>query len=228
MEYQDICLIYPPLVEDIIKVGFETFLSYFGLLTRSSEDLEDELGAASKDGKIPTPFDFLIILTALSPEVKSVVEKAFEFFTHQKVTFLYEIASIAVGDVAEQRLITKDNFFDFQNAVRAAAGEKPIPPPDPNENPRIKRFKALQRKRDRVKAKNSKNEAKEFNTLLTSLCCMNLGLNPLNIGKISFAAMKMLMARYAEKDMYETRVAAMLAGAEGDKKDSYWIRDLDN
>lgn len=82
MEYQDICLIYPPLVEDIIKVGFETFLSYFSLLTRSSEDLEDELGAEAKDGKIPSPFDFLIILTAISPEVKSVVEKAFEFFTH--------------------------------------------------------------------------------------------------------------------------------------------------
>ena len=227
IEFKDICLIYPPLNEDIVKIGFEVFSMYAGLLTKTQEDLEDEFEGI-KESEIPTPFVFLLTLTALSADIKTIVEKAFETFTHQKITILYEIQSIAIGDILEQRLITADNFFDFQNGVRAAIGEKPLEPPNPNENPRIRHFKALQRKRDRVKAKQNKNTTKEFTTLLTSLCCMNMGINPLNIGKISFAATKLLLARYTEKDMYETKLAVSLAGGQSSKDDSYWIKDLDN
>jgi hypothetical protein len=42
---------------------------------------------------------------------------------------------------------------------------------------------------------------------------MNTGLNPSNVGKITYAATKSLIDRYTEKDAYETRTAAMLAGA---------------
>lgn len=227
IEFKDICLIYPPLNEDIARIGYEKFCVYAGLLTKSAEDLEDDF-EDQKDIELPTPFIFLLTLSAIAPEVKDMVEKAFYTFTHQKITFLYDIRSIAIGDVVEQRILNDENFFDFQNVVRAAIGEKPIEPPNPNENPRIKRFKALQRKRDRVKAKQNKNTAKEFTTLLTSLCCMNMGLNPLNIGKVSFAATKMLMARYTEKDMYETNVAVALAGGQNNKNDTYWIKDLDD
>nr|DAP41046.1 MAG TPA: hypothetical protein [Caudoviricetes sp.] len=37
--------------------------------------------------------------------------------------------------------------------MRAAIGEQLLEPPNSNENPRIRHFKALQRKRDKVKAK---------------------------------------------------------------------------
>ena len=227
IEFQDICLVYPPLNEDIIKIGFDTFSVYAGLLTKTQEDLEDDF-EGMKETEVPAPFIFLLTLTAFSSQVKEMVEKAFETFIHQKITILYDIQSIAIGDILEQRLLTIDNFFDFQNVVRAAIGEKPLEPPNPNENPRVRHFKALQRKRDRIKAKQNKNTTKEFSTLLTSLCCMNMGINPLNIGKISFAATKMLLARYTEKDMYETKIAVALAGGQGDKDDSYWVKDLDN
>ena len=227
IEFQDICLVYPPLNEDIVKIGFDTFSVYANLLTKTQEDLEDDFEGI-KEAEVPTPFIFLLTSTAFSSQIKQMVQKAFEVFIHQKITILYDIQSISVGDIVEQRLLTKDNFFDFQNAVRAAIGEQLLEPPNSNENPRIRHFKALQRKRDKVKAKQNKNTTKEFSTLWTSLCCMNMGINPLKIGKIAFAATKMLLARYTEKDMYETKIAVALAGGQGDNDGSYWVKDLDN
>ena len=58
---------------------------------------------------------------------------------------------------------------------------------------------------------------------------MNSGLNPSNVGEITYAATKSLIDRYTEKDAYETRTAAMLAGTQSEgKEQTYWIRDLDS
>jgi hypothetical protein len=84
--------------------------------------------------------------------------------------------------------LNKDNFFEFQNAIRRALGDKPIEPPRENEDPRIKRMKAKARYRDRIKAK--KGVGITFEETLVSICCMGIGLNPLNIGEISYAATK--------------------------------------
>nr|DAP41047.1 MAG TPA: hypothetical protein [Caudoviricetes sp.] len=44
-----------------------------------------------KEAEVPTPFIFLLTLTAFSSQIKEMVEKAFEVFIHQKITILYDI-----------------------------------------------------------------------------------------------------------------------------------------
>jgi len=88
-----------------------------------------------------------------------------------------------VKSIEELRIINKDNYFDFQNALRRAIGEKEIEPYNPNENPKIKYFKAKARLRDRVKAKSK--DALTLGTTLASICCMGIGITPLNIGELS-------------------------------------------
>jgi len=80
-------------------------------------------------------------------------------------------------------MINKDNYFDFQNALRRAVGEKEAEPYNPNENPKVKYFKAKARLRDRVKAK-SKNSL-TLGATLASICCMGIGITPLNVGELS-------------------------------------------
>jgi hypothetical protein len=70
-----------------------------------------------------------------------------------------------------------------------ACDQKPVEPPNPNEHPKIKAMKAKARYRDKVKAKqNAKNGITLFTTM-ASICCMGIGLTPLNIGEISYVAM---------------------------------------
>jgi len=68
--------------------------------------------------------------------------------------------------------------------LREALGEKAVEPYNPNENEKIKYFKAKARLRDRVKAKNSK-DALTLGSTLAAICCMDFGINPLNIGELS-------------------------------------------
>ena len=84
-------------------------------------------------------------------------------------------------------------------------------------------MKAKARLRDRVKAK---QKGISLATTLVAICCMNLGLNPLNIGEISYASVFALMNMMQQKEKYEIDVQSMLAGAK-DVKLKYWIRDFD-
>ena len=99
-------------------------------------------------------------------------------------------------------------------------------PPDPDEDPRVKRIKAKARYRDKIKAK--KGMGITLGTLLASICCMGIGINPLNVGELSYASVDSLIKTYQEKEKYETDIKALMAGADSKKiKPKYWIRNLD-
>jgi hypothetical protein len=111
---------------------------------------------------------------------------------------------IFVGDVKEQlqkaksvhdlKIISEQNYFFLQNAIRESLGEKAIELPNPNEDPRIKRIKAKARYRDKIKAK--KGGGIDLGSSLVAICCMGIGLTPLNIGKISYASVARLTTTY--------------------------------
>ena len=82
---------------------------------------------------------------------------------------------------------------------------------------------SLERLRDKIKAK---KDGIPFSVILVSICCMGLGITPLNIGEISYASVSAIMETYQAKEKYEVDIKSMLAGAK-DVKLKYWIRDLD-
>jgi hypothetical protein len=70
-------------------------------------------------------------------------------------------------------------------------------PEDPNEDPRIRRIKEKARMRDRIKAKKGvQGEGISLHSLLVSICCMGIGITPLNIGEMSYASLNMLLPTY--------------------------------
>jgi hypothetical protein len=57
---------------------------------------------------------------------------------------------------------------------------------------------------------------------------MGLGISPLNIGEMSYAAMEALARKYQEKEKYDLDIKSLLAGADSKKiKPQYWIRNFD-
>lgn len=229
--FKEICFIYPPLNKDIIKIGYNKFLTYLSIITKSQEDIEDELKDSidqitAEGGRIPTPFEYILTLSSLSQDIKKIFEESFEFFLQEKVIFLKEIPAILVGPPTEKRLIKEEDFFDFQNVVRSSICTKLVERPNPNEHIKIRKMKAKQRERDRVKAK--KSGTCELNTLLTSICCLGIGITPFNVGDLTYGAMNQLIARSQKKETYDTDVASLLAGADPKKvKIDYWIKDFD-
>lgn len=232
--------IYPPTVRDVIINN--KYSLYSRVLTYSQEEIEDEFLEAKNPLKVyPTPIEFLLNNSYHNESYRKICQEAFEFFIHQKVTFLYELKTILIGDLEEELekteslenlvVIKEEEFFDFQNAIRECVGKQAVELSDPNEDPRIKEIKRKARLRDKLKAKQAekKNQGVSLYALLVSICCMGLGITPLNIGEMSYIALESIMRRYQDKEKYQLDIESLLAGADSKKvKPQYWIRNFED
>lgn len=238
VDFKDICQIYPPTVNDVC--GDNDFLICQALFTMTQEDLED---AYDKEGieQIPTPFQYLMINCYQDENMKEKVIKGLYKLIREPVAIVPEIEMFLIGkyeddidpdiDLDEPRLITTDNYFDFQNQIRLVMGEKEVEPPevpDPNEDPRITRWKRKVREHDKIVKKKKAKDGPKFGTLLAAICCMGIGITPLNIGEISYACVHWLIEMEQQKEEYDINIRSLLAGADSKKvKPKYWIRNID-
>lgn len=237
ISFQGICKIYPPSVREVItNQNFSIFLK---LLTLTQEELDEQ--KEDKNAIALTPFEFLLNCVYNDKNFKKIAEAAFYFFTKEKIFFLFEEKKIIFGDlettlqeiqdIRELRILSEDMYFDFQNAIRIAVGYKEVKPPipiDPNEDPRVRRIKELARKRDAIKAKQGNKDGITLSTTLVAICCMGIGITPLNIGEMSYAAIGPIMNMMQEKEKYDIDIRSLLAGADSKKvKPKYWIRNKD-
>lgn len=235
ISFKEKIFIYPPSINEVVFT--DNFQKYLKILTYSKEEVEDEYVKENNIDKFPTPLEFLLINCYNSQEYYNLVKEAFNFFCHCEILNVYEYKKIlvtknlaedinSVNSIEELFFLDESNFFDFQNLIRNSVGQNSIELPDEDEDPRIRRIKAKARYRDRIKAK--KGMGLSLSTMLAAICCMNLGLNPLNIGEISYASAIMLMSTYQEKEKYESDMAWLRAGADSKKiKTKYWIRNLE-
>lgn len=231
--FKDICSIYPPKVKDI--VGNDEAIQWQALFTMSQEELDDAYRNEDKTIMTPNPFTYLLLMYYSEEDKRPLVLNGFRQLLHEPVTIIPEMEIIVIGveeenldpdvHLVEPRLLNAENYFDFQNLVRDAMGLNRVEPPDPDEDPRVARIKAKSRYREKVKAK--KNLGPKFGTLLAAICCMGIGLNPLNIGEMSYANVVWLIEMYQQKEAYEIDIRSLLAGADSKKvKPKYWIKNL--
>ncbi len=236
ISFKQLCTIYPPSVQEILDLE-GLFPIYKKILTSSQEDIEDnilskmdKLGDYTTDVQFPSPMENLFKLCHKEKEIYQLTKAAFKFFLKEDVMFLFDRKEIMIGnvlsldDINKTKLLKEEDFFLFQNAIRACLGEQELEAPRPNEDVRIRRIKAKGRLRERIKAKQGKGIS--LTTSLVSLCCMGLGITPLNIGELAYGAIGPLINTYQAKEKYETDIASLLAGADSKKVNpQYWIRN---
>ena len=231
VEFKNLCMVYPPKVCDTFK---KDFFLYSQILTLSQEEIEDEYVEKDLDiSNLLTPFEYVLNTAYNDLTLRKYIEDAFYLFIHENITFLFEQKQIVIGDIKEikslddLRILKEEDYFDFQNLVREAMGKKTVEPPNPNEDPRVKKIKAKARYRDKIKAK--RGQGLSLQATLSSICCMGIGITPLNSGELSYAIIPVLMEIYQGKEKYQLDTDCLLAGADAKKiKPTYWIRNLEN
>lgn len=214
---------------------------YQSLFTMTQEDLDEAYLKDENVVQIPTPFQYLLMNYYQDDEVRKKIEEAFILFVHEPVTIVPEIEMLLIGknedeldpdvDLENPRLLTEENFFNFQNMIRMIMGMNLVKPPDPEEanlDPRIKRYKMKIKEHEKIVNKKKSKTAPTLGTLLAAICCMGIGLNPLNIGEMSYACVQWLISMEQQKEEYDVDIRALLAGADSKKvKPKYWIKNLD-
>ena len=240
IDFKGLFKVYPPTVNQTLDVpDFDKFLS---LLTISQEDIEDQLFNADdeisiKKGQIPTPYQYLAKVCEAGNEYLDIIQRGFKFFTHIELTFIPEKEFFLIGNLEEilqsiqsledLPILTPELFFDFQNTIRLVMGREEVEPYDYNQHPRARRMRAKARYRDRIKAKQNAKTDSLINSL-ASICCMGIGLTPLNIGEMSYAAISTITTKYQKKEKYTLDIDSLLAGADSKKvKPKYWMSEND-
>lgn len=250
LNFKGICKVYPPTVNEVIDN--DEYKSWISLLCITQDDLRDEYGKAEQEGNtlyIPTPLEYLLVNAYHSDEMYQLIVRGIEFFIHENVTILPDAKMIVIGNLEEElskleklnfneekiedhlRIINEDNYFDFQNTIRESIGQKIESAPEDwsNLHPKVLQFKLKARERDRVKAKQNAKNAPTLSTSLASICCMGIGLNPLNIGEISYASIQTLISTYQKHEKYEADCRSLMMGADPKKIGfKYWIRNEDD
>ena len=237
--YKDICKVYPPTVKDVVENP--QVVQLFKLLTYSREEIEDLLagvkdnGAGAREKKAPTPLEFILVNAYQNKQFNDLIQQAFLTFIKEPVTLVYNSKLILIGEIADLskiedfskfRYFSEENFFDFQNIIRISFGQPTETLPDPNEDPFVKHVKAAARRRDRLARKNKSKKGISLTTSLGAICCMGIGLTPLNIGEISYASIDVIMTLYQQKEKYQTDIDSLMAGANPHKvHPKYWIRE---
>lgn len=249
--FKNSCYIYPPLVKDVVNDPLYSF--YCQILTRSQEDIWDviaeeynmlEVGVFfNEDGFMEyetptnavTPFEDLLAACDSDQGFTKIVAKSISFFTKEEVKIIpSEKKIIFVGsilnadDVKDLRFIEEEDYFDFQNLIRDVIGENRKKRPQIDEDPRYARMKAMARKRDAIKNK-QKGDKISLSTLLAGVCCMNVGLNPLNIGEATYPSVKLLADIGRQKEAYDHSMNLMASGMITKKNKintKHWIRNV--
>ena len=241
VEFGNICKVYPPKIKDVVSKP--KIMQLFKLLTYSQEEIEDlfadkKISNNEQAKKIPTPLEFVLINCYQSQDFQGLINEAFQCFIHEQITLVYESKLILIGDIQDLatttdfssfRYLSEDNFFDFQNVIRASMGVELVERPDPNESAFVKRVKAARRRGKRLAQKSKSKKGISLTTSLGAICCMGIGLTPLNIGEISYASIDILMTLYQQKEKYQTDIDSLMAGADPKKvHPKYWIREENN
>lgn len=228
----NICFCYPLLIEEIVKMGEQKYRELLSTILFDEETIakifgEDQAKQLLQENSY---YEYLFLLLFEDEDLYSLMKQAFKLFTHESVLFIFEEQQILLGDIAEKRYMSQDNFFELQQILKIqnALNKDEIIPK--NENPMARKFRLKRKKREEVKRKQSeiKGGPLNFSTLLFVLCAYGIGYTSHNIGKITIFALYTLLSYLDSKEKYELDLKAILSvGGSKNIHPEYWIKNLD-
>lgn len=225
-------MVYPLKIKEVIAMGEDNYLAQLNLLTLTSMDLVETY----KKKKIPVPddidvFDNLMESCERDNSFLLDLENAFFTFLREEVQILSDLKLISVGNGLEKRIIDKNIFYDLQDILRVQNRIPTVERPPENETAMEKKFRLrreeVARAKQKQKQKEKNGESASLHDLISSLCCLGIGVTLQNVGDLSVYSFHELLDRSQAKEEYETDMRMLLAGADSKKiKPSYWIKNL--
>lgn len=216
------CFIYPSTLSVIAQLGVETYFKYINLCTITKSDIEK----ITKDNDLE-PFDFIFINCAFKDDFKNEFIEILKFFTREEVLFLKEIESFSIGPFEESRLLTRENFKEFQNIIyEQNFFDGSVKSNGENESAKLIKEK-LEKSRSKIaKIKNNYSEQVELADLISALSFKS-SLNIFEIWNISYYTFNEQFKRMRLLEQYDTGLQSILAGADPKKiKLEDWIKKI--
>lgn len=226
-----ICNIYPYSINDIVKMGSYNYHQKVALLLLTETDI---LGIIKeKTGKeVPIedihPLEYLLQSAVYDDRFLLELKDTFSTFIKEEVLLLPKINSILVGGESaakQKRLITNDNFRDFQDILRIQNRKEVTEPPPKDETPGQRKMRLLREKVAAVKKKQAqkKGEGQTLVELMEIASTFGIDRNE------SLYAFYSLIRRHQMKEKWQQDLQMICAGADSKKLNSkYWGESPDD
>lgn len=219
----DVCKIYPYTLKEIISMGTFNYNKDLSLLTLTEQDILNIINSKLQGQQQIQEIDvleYLIKSASFNNTFLLELQNAFATFVKEDILVLSKINAILVGPPAEKRMITKENFSDFQNILRIQNKKAIKEPPPENESAWEKKMRLNRERVAEAKRKKAKKEGTE-QTLLDQLeIAMTYGID---IDKCTLFAFYRLLQRHQMKEKWQQDLQMICAGADSTKlKTQYW------
>ena len=220
---QNVCEVYPlPLIE-ILKMGITTYNGRLGLLLLTEVEIAQTIKEkTSQDVPLEEidPLKYLIQSADNNDMFFLELESAFSTFIKEEILILPKINSILVGSPEEKRLITSENFRDFQDILRIQNNKEIKTPPPENETPGQRKMRLLREKVAAVKKKQAQQNGGKQSLLDLLEIADVFGIDT---NKCSLFSFYHLIQRYQLKEKWDQDIQMLCAGADSKKiKTKYW------
>lgn len=217
------CLVYPKTLRDLATIGINEFFGHLNFLTLTEADIRQ------MTGEDISPFDFLLKSATIRENFKDRLEQSILYFTGEKILLIPEMDAISLGDFAEQRMLTDDNFFEFQEILRQQnfLEEQKVRHTGENEAAQLirKRLEDAQKKVEIAKGKKEESPI-ELSDLIGSLC-IKTSIDITKVWDITYYAFNDQFKRLRFIEEHETGLQSIMAGADPKKiKLKDWIRSV--
>ena len=219
---KDVCEVYPSMMRDLLKNSAQ-FSGRVNLLTLNEEGVAKLI--KQKTGKdVPLEkinvFDYLLYQAENSESFFLELYEALSTFIKEDIYILPSYHQIVIGPPEEKRLITKENFSDFQTILRLQnRREVPEPPPE-NEDEYDRRLRLLKAQREAVKRKQQQKEGNKQELADLLEIAEVFGVNTMEKSVYAFYG---LVHRYQMREKWDQDIAMLCAGADSSKiKTKYW------
>ena len=234
---EDICAVYSATIGEIIDLGYSKFQEYLGIITatKPTEKVDGQLGKILNE---LSDFEYLLMMIHIDRQANETLKAAFQFFTHETVSFSLDPAQIIIGPLEEKHILTEEKFYDLQRLIKRAyflevEGQEIII--NKTDSPQVRRLKQqMRRNRERVRRAKAKQAAREkndlkFSDLIGSLTINHCNLNAVNIYDITYYMFHDQLKRMGWRDEFDINNRAALAGAKLEKKQlKHWMRSINN
>lgn len=225
VNFNNICYIYPLTIEEIIAVGRYNYNSMLGLLTLKEAQIKSII--KEKTGNSPNieniePLSYLLQSAEKEDMILLELQAAFSTFIKEDILLLPQINSVLVGNPKEKRLITKDNFQDFQN-ILLLQNRKRIPEPiPPNETPFERKMRLNRELVAEAKRKKAEKEGGKQSDSLVDLLEIAEAFD-IDYRNRTLFALKGIVQRKRAKEKWDQDIEMLCAGADSEKlKTKYW------
>lgn len=232
INFNDICWVYPIQIKEIIGMGQNVYNESLSILCADIREIQKLMKKEGVDDEdlLNSTFEYLLVQSALDDTFFVKLKESFFTFIREEVHILLEQEKILIGNITEERALTKENFVDFQNILRAQNG-LPTPEPIPeNENAMARKFRMRREQVAEAKRKQAQKSGEiiSLTDSISTLMTLNPGVTFESVKNLTIYQFKDLLARAQAKYKYDLDIRMIAAGADPKKiKPKHWFGKLE-